>query len=746
MIFLWETRSGRLVRTLAGHDKSIHSLAFSTDGTRLVSGSSDGSVRVWAVATGKELVRLEEHAGPITGVFFANGGRGVVWVTSSGGVGIWEPESGARLGHAAAEDLHVSNMSLACDGKTIVTAGSRRSGKDWDETLCTRSLSTGKWRQSERPVKYPLCGVTASPREELVATRSGGWIQLWDLSTLRQRRRFKAHDHDATTLAFAPDGKVLASADALGEIRFWEVSTGKRLPRSLRVASSVGSMAYSPAGDLIAVACEDNFLHLWDVNTGVELHGLAGHASEILGIAFSLDGKAIVTAAEDGTVRVWGAATGRQQKQWELDLTGVKGAGGLRAAGLCSVGSMVACSGHSETAIVDFRDGHEVCRLPRDYSAITFSPDGKSLAAATACAFSLWDVATGVERWKAPPWKGPGEREYGVFAAYSPDGKLLALSAEYRGLRATGGVSVWEVATRRVRYDFQAQTVRAPVAFSLDGSEFAFPNPHGAVDIREAQTGRLRQAIPFPWSDLAGLCWSPDGRLLAGAYAETILVWEVRSGRIRCRFRGHAGAITCLAFAPDGKAVASGSCDTTGLVWDVTGVRSGLPPLSRSGVEEEWRNLSSADAGVAHRAIWRLIAAPEQSLPLLRAKVKPVTINEGHIARLVSALESDRFREREEADRKLADLGELAEPALRATARNSGSAEARRRADRLLDQIDRATPTSDELRLLRAVEILEYIANAEARRILERLATGVPQSRTTRDAKASLVRLRNARK
>lgn len=187
--------------------------------------------------------------------------------------------------------------------------------------------------------------------------------------------------------------------------------------------------------------------------------------------------------------------------------------------------------------------------------------------------------------------------------------------------------------------------------------------------------------------------------------------------------------------------------DLTALIWDATGRVDRKPAhLSPRDLEALWIELTSEDGAKAYEASQRLMDAAEQSVPFLATHLEPSLIQatSGQIARWIAELDSSRFQERQRSSAELEKLGEQAEVPLRKALAGKPSLEVRQRIERLLDRIEQTRGprlSADNLRFLRAVEALEHMKTPQARKLLEKLASGAAFAWQTVEAKAALDRL-----
>jgi hypothetical protein len=402
----------------------------------------------------------------------------------------------------------------------------------------------------------------------------------------------------------------------------------------------------------------------------------------------------------------------------------------------------------------DIASGKELGTLQAAVTALTFSPDSQSLALAEIKnGVLLWDAKSGKQKQRLPFMKASDKKDGNVYdLAFTPDAKKLAACLWKEGNNSS--LRFWDL--------FLGQEIPAVVcdhhvnsiAFSPNGCHMAvaggndFPITVSVWDLR-----RNRQLFRFRKHRDAKvqLAFSPTGRFLATAgsrYNDNIIyLWELATGQAVRSLEGHHSGVGCLVFSPDGKMLVSGGGDATVLAWDLTYRQQDgtfhAQSLAPAELESRWQDLARRDATKAFRTMWELVAAGEQTLALLRDRLRPVMLPDAAaVAQLLADLDSQSFNVRQKAGAGLEKLGDGIETALRKALPQSRSLETRRRLEALLKAIEDPMSKPEKLREMRAVEIVERIGNAEARTLLERLAHGAPESWLTREARDALERLR----
>jgi WD40 repeat protein len=571
-IVLWNPATGNQLRTLKGHTGTVNSVAFSPDDKQLASGSADNSIKIWDVASSREKQTLTGHTLFVSSVAFSTDGRLLASGSGDQTVKLWDLATGRELrtlaaGPAAFAGLPVS-VAFSRDGRVLATGA--QLVKLWDVTS-GNEIRAIKVTESNAPMERPL----AFSYDGSVLATGGGGVKLWETATGKAVRTFPG---DARALSFSSDHKTIAGADGTS-IKLWNVATGQELQTLEGSQLGVDSVAFSADSKLLAVGNSDNSVALWDSANRRRVRVLKGHVAAVATIAVSGDDKVLASALEagvagigrDDTIKIWDPVTG----QLVRSLTG-RNSG--QSIGLSRDGTRLVSDSSSSTLSVwnvAQSEAQRTITVPRESrfvpDRVALSSDGKLIAAGGRDnAIKLWDAGTGRELFTLT-----GHRKSIRELAFSPDNKLLASGSQ------DADIKIWSVATGQ-----EVQTLTAhgegviALAISSDGEKLASGSQDRTILIWDIESGEPDAAYTGHHEWVNAVAFSPDGKKLAsGSVDGEIRIWEVRRRgpqgepqmieRPLQTLSGHKGSVNSLTFNSDGKLLVSGSSDASMKLWDV---------------------------------------------------------------------------------------------------------------------------------------------------------------------------------
>lgn len=377
----------------------------------------------------------------------------------------------------------------------------------------------------------------------------------------------------ALSLAFSPDGQLLATGDAHGEIRLWRVADGQQLLVCPGHTVWVISVAFSSDGTMLASSGIDALIKLWDVQTGQCLNTLQGHTNLVWSVAFNADDRILASGSADGTIKLWDTKTGKclntlvGHEQWIYSIAYVpissdthRASGQILASG--SVDSTIKLWDTETGQCLSTLAGH----TDRIYS---IAANDRLLASCSADeTIKLWDIRTGT---CVNTLRG---HTYPILSVdLSADGRTLVSG----GFDRT--VKLWDLDSGQCLKTLLGHTNQLwAVAFSPEianlrsdvGQILASSGFDQTVKLWDVSTGKCLKTIQGKTNQLHCATFSPQGETLASVGEDAIVrLWNVRTGQCSIALKGHTNQIRSVAFRPNGRELASGGCDRMVKVWDL---------------------------------------------------------------------------------------------------------------------------------------------------------------------------------
>jgi len=501
----------------------VLSVAFSPDGTKLVSKSLGKPVKLWNVSTEQKEELLKSKR--VLSVAFSPDGKTIAAGTPNGMVRLWDTESGKET---------------ACLARRLARGLARRINASQELTETSNSPDDDSNSPGDDSYRgSPILSLTFRDNDTLITGNADASLRLWNRKTLKEELVLKGHFKEVSSIALSPDGKTVVTGSADATAKLWDISQQPQTIWLNEQYPEASSIVFFPGEEdkLLVVRRDDKSIVLWDMDARRELQLLTGSAAKIRLVAVATD-RTIASWSEDNIVTLWVPTTDGTDRYALKKNTRIPIEGEVTSVAFSRDGKMLATGSADGTVkLWDTSTRAELTPLPRGHSgmvwAIAFSSDGEMLATGSADrTIKLWNTRTGKYLKTLD-----GHLNEVLSVAFSPNSKLLASGS------SDNTAILWDVDTGKKLTTITGHTSAVTfVAFSPDSTRLATGSDDTSVKLWDTiinQPELLKR-----WQELAAfhnykknksqsleedkiqsLAFSPDGRMIAIGRKADVKLW-----------------------------------------------------------------------------------------------------------------------------------------------------------------------------------------------------------------------------
>ena len=563
-ICIWDSETHEQLGVLRGHTGGVNSVAFSSDGKKIISGSNDKTIGIWDVETCEQIGILKGHTGSVNSVSFSSDDKKIVSGSEDRTIRVWDAEKYEQIGAAfVGYRKGVKSVSFSSDDKKIVSGSSDETIRIWDVKTHTQigDPITGHTHGVN-------CIILSQNDQTIVSGGVDGYIRMWDVKSHKQIGIFIGHLSGVEAVALSNDGKMMVSCNCEG-LYIWDVKTKQQIGRPLLGyhdninINNIRTVAFSRDGTRIVSGGDDSTIRVWDVKAQVQIdEPIGGNVNSMNSVAFSPDGTKIAGGGGEQTIRIWDV---KEHKQIGKLLIGHSGA--INSVSFSRDEKVVSSSDDNTICIWNAKTheqtgqliGHQFC-----VQSAFFSPDGKQVVSSGwDQTIRIWDIKS--ETQVCPPLDSMVVSR--CSAALYPNGKKVA------SVSVDNTIYLLDIKTHKCDGEVFRGVIGdiESVAFSSDGKKLAAGSSLATIHIWnvKTQTQIGKPLIGHSWGINSVVFFQNDEKIVSGSNDKTVRIWDAETHKPIGILTGHTGAVNSVSCSPDGQKIASASSDGTVRIWDL---------------------------------------------------------------------------------------------------------------------------------------------------------------------------------
>jgi len=615
--------------TFQGHKNSVSDCCFSSDGSIVVSASSDNTLILWNAKTGMPIKTLYGHDKDVRSCDITRDGSKILSGSGDCTIRIWDVQSGTTLEIYTIQGIAIEDCRFSKDASKILAACS-------DGIMRLIDIKSGDVLKTFIGHNKAVRCCRFSPDESMIVSSSDDYtLKLWDVGKGEEIFTLKGHTEWINICVFSPDGETIISGSYDLSLRVWDVKTGKELTsyRTSSFMNWINACDYSPDGKIIAFGCGASII-IWNPKTNEQLANI--YNDDYNSLVFSPDGSQILTGCRDNTLKLWDVKT-----MMERYLShGTRETLSENIFGFSPNGSMfITVESQFSLKLMDsVADAQYIIKLwdsttrkilkslkghSKDITCYTFSPDNTQfITGSLDNTLIIWDIASGTAinvlhmEFRTRDFRG--RDDYLKLCSYTLDGQnLITLSNQnalqiwdaksgkelkYRSdpvnhcfpimspdktkillIDSSRDLKLWDLTSENpstTLEGFYTDSSYYSYAFSPSSLTFATKIGKNEMKIWDAKSGKVLQSFTAHSRDITTCLFDPNGDfLLTGSVDNTIKLWDARSGLNKKILSGHFGTVTKCIFSVKGDLIISCGNDDTVRIWEtVTGKNIAIYP------------------------------------------------------------------------------------------------------------------------------------------------------------------------